>query len=220
FVAAERRNPEPLLDLRYFRNPSFAGAASIAVLAFLALFGFIFFNTLYLQQVRGYSAVEAGLATLPTTGLIMFVSPLSGRLTARRGPRLPITVAGFAILFGLVVLFHTTPTVSLAILFSGYVLVGLGIGLINPPITNAAIAGMPPEQAGVASAVTGASRQVGGCWAWRSWALWCGPTSNRFSRKNWRPCICPPPSRARCWRWLMVDRPRQLPAFTAGPPAR
>ena len=161
FVVTERHSTEPLLDLAFFRNPSFAGAAAIAMLAFVALYGFIFFNSLYLQQVRGFSAIQAGLATLPTTGLIMFVSPFSGRLTGRRGPRIPVTLAGFAMLFGLVVLFQTTPTVDLVIPLVGYVLVGLAIGLINPPVTNAAVAGMPREQAGVASAVTGASRQVG-----------------------------------------------------------
>lgn len=162
FVVAERYVDQPLLDLSFFRSPSFSGAASIAFLAFIAFVGFIFFNTLYLEEVRGYSAILTGLASLPATGAIVFMSPLSGRITARRGPRLPIAVASALVAAGMVLLTQTTPTVGFAYLAVAYVVTGVGLGLINPPITNAAIAGMPQEQAGVASGVTGAARQVGG----------------------------------------------------------
>lgn len=161
FLVIERRVQEPLLDLSYFRSPSFSGAASIAFLAFIAFAGFIFFNTLYLQEVRGYSAILTGLASLPATGAIVFTSPLSGRITARRGPRLPIALAASLMTLGLLVLTQTAAAGAVGFLLVAYLLVGLGLGLINPPITNAAIAGMPPAEAGVASGVTGASRQVG-----------------------------------------------------------
>lgn len=161
FLAVERRVPEPLLELSFFRSPTFSGSAVIAAISFTAFVGFVFFNTLYLQEVRGYSALLAGLATLPCTAAIIFVSPVSGVVTGRRGPRLPITAAGVLLTAGLLVLLATTPTVPIGILFIGYVLIGVAIGLINPPITNAAVSGMPSEQAGVASAITSAARQVG-----------------------------------------------------------
>jgi EmrB/QacA subfamily drug resistance transporter len=161
FVLTERRSREPLLELSFFRSPPFSGAASIAFLAFIAFVGFIFFNTLYLQEVRGYSAILTGVASLPATGAIVFTSPISGRMTGRWGPRLPIVLAASLVTVGMVMLAQTTPAIALAFLVVAYLFIGVGLGLINPPITNAAIAGMPQEQAGVASGVTGAARQVG-----------------------------------------------------------
>ena len=86
-VYFELRHPEPLIDLRFFRSPPFSGAAIVSICAFLSLGGFLFLNTLYLQDVRGYSPLHAGVALLPMAALMMVVSPLSGRLVGIRGPR-------------------------------------------------------------------------------------------------------------------------------------
>ena len=161
FLAVERRQPEPLLELRFFRSPPFSGAVAIAVLSFVVLAGFLFVNTLYLQEVRGDSPLWAGLSTLPATGMIALSAPIAGRLTARRGPGLPMTIAGASLAVGAAMLVAITATISYLWLAAAYLLVGLGSGLINPPITDTAVSGMPPAQAGVASAVTSASRQLG-----------------------------------------------------------
>lgn len=161
FLLTESRVREPLLALGFFRNPSFSGATAIAFVAFVAFVGFIFFNTLYLQEVRGYSPLLAGVASLPATLAIVVASPISGKITGTRGPRGPIVVASLLVGGGLLLLTQTTPTISFGFLVVGYLMLGVGIGLINPPITNAAVSGMPVEQAGVASALTGAARQVG-----------------------------------------------------------
>jgi EmrB/QacA subfamily drug resistance transporter len=161
FLVVERRQSEPLLELRFFRSPPFSGAFLIAVLSFVVLAGFLFVNTLYLQEVRGDSPLVAGLSTLPATGMIALSAPVAGRLTARHGPGLPMTVAGASLALGGTLLVAVTATVSYLVLAAAYLLVGLGSGLINPPITNTAVSGMPPAQAGVASAVTSASRQLG-----------------------------------------------------------
>ena len=89
FVTVERRQPLPLLDVRLFAVPRFAGAVAIAVLAFVILSGFLFLNTLYLQDTRGDAPITAGLLTLPATAIVVIVSPLTGRLMARRGVRTP-----------------------------------------------------------------------------------------------------------------------------------
>ena len=86
----EPRRDEPLIDLRFFRSAPFSGATVIAVCAFAALGGFLFLNTLYLQDVRGYSALHAGLFMLPMAAMIVVCAPLSGRILAARGPRLPL----------------------------------------------------------------------------------------------------------------------------------
>ena len=160
-IAVERRRLQPMLEVRFFRSPPFSGAASIATLSFLVLAGFLFLNTLYLQEVRGDSALVAGLSTLPATIVIAVVAPLSGRLVASRGSRLPLTGAGILLAGGALVLTADQPTSPYLLLAAGYVLLGLGFGLVNPPITNTAVAGMPRAQAGVAAAVASTSRQTG-----------------------------------------------------------
>lgn len=161
FLLVERHHPEPLLELRFFRSPPFSGAVAIAVLSFVILAGFLFVNTLYLQEVRGDSALWAGVSTLPATAMIALSAPGAGRLTGRRGPRLPMTIAGASLAVGSALLLAVTPEVSYLLLAAAYLLIGLGSGLINPPITDTAVSGMPPAQAGVASAVASASRQLG-----------------------------------------------------------
>ena len=157
----EPRRDEPLLDLRFFRSAPFSGAALIAISALAALGGFLFLNTLYLQDVRGLSALDAGLYTLPLAAVIGFASPLSGRIVARRGPRLPLVVSGLATTAGGVLLTGLTPATSTGFLMAAYVILGIGLGMVNAPITTTAVAGMPLAQAGVAAAVASTSRQVG-----------------------------------------------------------
>jgi EmrB/QacA subfamily drug resistance transporter len=161
FVLVEQRRTDPLIELRFFRSPPFAGAASMATLAFLILAGFLFLNTLELQEVRGDSALVAGLSTLPATLIIAVGSPLTGRLVGRRGSRIPLSCSGLCFLVGALILSRLgagAPYLDLAV---AYAFLGLGFALVNPPITNTAVAGMPREQAGVASAVASSSRQLG-----------------------------------------------------------
>jgi EmrB/QacA subfamily drug resistance transporter len=160
-VAWEARHPEPLIDLRFFRSPPFSGAAIVSICAFVSMGGFLFLNTLYLQEVRGYSALHAGLAILPMAALMMVFSPLSGRLIGHRGPRPSLVIGGAAVLAaGLVSALPAGDPGDLR-LFVGYVLLGTGLGWVNAAITNTAVSGMPREQAGVAAAVASTTRQLG-----------------------------------------------------------
>ncbi|MBO8190450.1 MFS transporter [Streptomyces oryzae] len=158
----ESRRAEPLIDPRFFRSVPFSGATLTAVCAFAALGGFLFVTSLYLQEVRGMSALRTGLCMLPMAAMTLVCAPLSGRLVGTRGPRLPLLVAGAGTAAAGVLLARTTSAdVSLWVLFAGYVLFGVGFGLVNAPITNTAVSGMPRAQAGVAAAVASTSRQVG-----------------------------------------------------------
>jgi len=161
FLAVERRTASPLIDLRFFRSPPFAGAAGIASLTFLTFSGFLFLNTLNLQEARGYSPLMAGVLTLPATSVVVLASPFAGRLVARSGSRIPLAVAGIFLMSGALVLSRMTQTTPYPDLALGYVCVGLGFGFVNPPITNTALAGMPRAQSGTASAITACSRQFG-----------------------------------------------------------
>jgi EmrB/QacA subfamily drug resistance transporter len=160
-VLVESRRAQPLLEVRFFRSAPFSGASVIAVLAFGVLGGFLFLNTLYLQEGRGYSAMHAGLLTLPMAAMIFIFAPISGRLVGSRGPRLPLVVAGLAMAAALIALTRLNDATSLPFLLSAYVLLGIGCGLVNAPISNTAVSGMPNSQAGVAASVASASRQLG-----------------------------------------------------------
>ncbi|WP_327171237.1 MFS transporter [Streptomyces sp. NBC_01336] len=157
----EARRTDPLIDLRFFRSVPFSGATVIAVSAFAALGGFLFLNTLYLQDVRGLSALDAGLYMLPMAAVVCVLSPFSGRLVASRGPRIPLLVAGVAIAVSGLMFAAFDAETGTASMFTAYVLFGLGFGAVNAPITNTAVSGMPRSQAGVAAAVASTSRQIG-----------------------------------------------------------
>jgi EmrB/QacA subfamily drug resistance transporter len=160
-VIVESRRAEPLIDLRFFRSAPFSSATLTAVASFAALGIFLFVNTLYLQNVRGYSAIVAGLLTLPMAAVAGISSPLSGRLVAARGDRIPLIVSGAAIAVGAALLLDMSPHTPLAQLLAAYAIVGLGFGVVNAPITYTATSGMPRAQAGVAAAIASTSRQVG-----------------------------------------------------------
>ncbi|QFZ24653.1 DHA2 family efflux MFS transporter permease subunit [Saccharothrix syringae] len=160
-VPHELRRPEPLINPRFFRSAPFAGATGIAVCGFAALAGFLFLNTLHLQEVLGLSALHAGLLTLPMAGLTAVCAPLSGRLVGGVGPRVPLLVAGVGITASALVLTGLSADTPLWQIITSYVLFGIGFGMLNAPITNTAVSGMPRAQAGVAAAVASTSRQVG-----------------------------------------------------------
>jgi EmrB/QacA subfamily drug resistance transporter len=160
-VLYERRREEPLLDLRFFRSAPFTGAVVIAITAFSALAGFLFLNTLYLQDARHLSALHAGLYMLPMAAMTVLLAPLSGRITGQRGPRIPLLVAGVMTTAGALLMSGFTATTPVAWLMLAYVVLGIGNGMVNPPISNTAVSGMPRSQAGVAAAVASTSRQVG-----------------------------------------------------------
>ncbi|HEY7015136.1 MAG TPA: MFS transporter [Streptosporangiaceae bacterium] len=160
-LSYEPRQKEPLIELRFFRSVPFSGATVIAVSAFAALGGFLFLNTLYLQDVRGYSPLHAGLYMLPLAAMTVLLAPLSGRIVAVRGPRLPITAGGITTVAGGLMLTRVTADTSAGWLIASYLVFGIGAGMVNPPITNTAVSGMPVSQAGVAAGIASTSRQVG-----------------------------------------------------------
>ncbi len=157
----ELRRREPLIDPRFFRSFPFSSASAIAVLAFAALGALFFVNTLYLQEVRGLSAFRAGLYILPIAAMTLIFAPISGRLVGHRGPRISLLIGGAGIGIGALLLTGMTRTTPLTHLLPAYFTFGIGFGMVNPPITNTAVVGMPEAQAGVAAAVASTSRQLG-----------------------------------------------------------
>ena len=161
FLFHEGRRREPLLDLRFFRSVPFSTAALLALCAFSSFAGFLFLNALYLQQVRGFSALRTGLYSLPLAVTLMVCAPLSGRMVGSLGTRIPLLLAGSGFLVSTLLLTQLHESTPVAVLVVSYVLFGMGLGMVNPAITNSAVSGMPLAQAGVAAAIASTSRQVG-----------------------------------------------------------
>ncbi|MFB9630003.1 MFS transporter [Nonomuraea helvata] len=160
-LAYEPRRVDPLLELRLFRSVPFGSAILMALFALCGFGAFLFVTTLYLQDVRGMSALAAGLCLLPAGLLIVVLSPVTGRLVGGRGPRLPLVVAGAALALGGGASLWLGPATPLPAVLATYLLFGLCLGTVNPPITNTAVSGMPASMAGVAASVASVGRQSG-----------------------------------------------------------
>ena len=161
FLLYEPRCKEPLVNLRFFRSVPFSSATVLGVCVFSSFSAFLFLNALYLQQVRGFSAFHTGLSTLPLALAMMASSPWSGRLVGRYGARPSLYAAGTFFLLSTLLMTQLTPATPLGVLLVAYALFGMGLGMVNPAISNSAVAGMPLAQAGVAAAIASTSRQVG-----------------------------------------------------------
>ena len=161
FLFYEPRRTQPLLDLRFFRSVPFSSATLLAVCAFASFAGFLFLNALYLQQVRGLSAFRTGLCTLPLAIAMMVCAPLSGRLVGNHGTRPSLLAAGAGFVLSTWMLTRLSVSTPMVLIMLAYVLFGVGLGMVNPAITNNAVAGMPLSQAGVAAAIASTGRQVG-----------------------------------------------------------
>ncbi|MGH3409766.1 MAG: MFS transporter, partial [Streptosporangiaceae bacterium] len=157
----EPRRADPLLELRLFRSVPFSAAIVMALQALCGFSAFLFVTTLYLQDVRGRSALAAGLCLLPVGVLVLVLSPRTGRLVGARGPRLPLVVAGAALALGGAASLGLGPATPLPAVIASFLLFGIFLGTVNPPITNTAVSGMPRSMAGVATALASAGRQTG-----------------------------------------------------------
>jgi EmrB/QacA subfamily drug resistance transporter len=162
FVVLEHRQRVPMLDLSLFRNPTFAGANTVMLLVALAMFGMFFFNSLYLQRILHYSAIETGATFLPMTVLIVLLAPVAGRFSDRIGSRWLMGVGLVSLSASLLSFSRLGVDSSFWDVLPGLVLGGIGMSLAMTPTTAAAMGSVPVDKAGVGSAVLNSMRQVGG----------------------------------------------------------
>jgi len=162
FVLLELHQRIPMVDLSLFRNPTFAGANVTMLLVALAMFGVFFFVSLYMQNILGYSATQAGATFLPMTIMIVLLAPLAGKLTDRIGGRW--LMGGGMILVGisLVVFSQLDRGSSFWDIFPGLILGGMGMALTMTPTTSVVMGSVAVDKAGVGSAVLNSMRQMGG----------------------------------------------------------
>jgi EmrB/QacA subfamily drug resistance transporter len=161
FAVIEPRVREPMVDFSLFRSRTFLGANFVAFIVSFAMFAMFFFTALYMQNILGYSAVQAGVRFLPSTLMIVLIAPLSGRLADRVGPR-PLMVAGLT-LTAVALFLQTRITVDTGygLLLPAFVVMGIGMALVMSPMSTAAMNSVAPEKAGVGSGILSMSRMVG-----------------------------------------------------------
>jgi EmrB/QacA subfamily drug resistance transporter len=163
FLAWEARAPEPMLPLRFFRSRGFAATNGVSFAMFFGTFGSVFLLSQFFQVAQGLGPLEAGLRTLPWTGMPMIVAPLAGLLSDRIGSR-PLMAAGLALQAGALAWLAviSNPTTPFAELIVPFVMAGTGMALVFAPSANAVLGSVRPSEAGQASGATNAIREVGG----------------------------------------------------------
>ena len=162
FVVIERRVRAPMVDFAFFRSRSFLGASVVGFIVSFAMLAQFFFLALYMQNILHYSPLQAGIRFLPSTLVIIVMGPIAGRLTDRIGPR-PLMTAGLLVVASaLFIQSRLTVHTGYGLLLPGFVLMGVGMGLVMSPMSTAAMNAVDRTKAGVASGVLSMSRMVGG----------------------------------------------------------
>jgi EmrB/QacA subfamily drug resistance transporter len=161
FVAVERRTAHPMLDLSLFRKPAFTGAATTAFVLSASMFAMFLYIVLYIQNILGYSPLEAGLRFLPITLLSFFVAPIAGKLSARFPVRIFLGAGLLLVALGLLLMHGISQDSDWTALLAGFIAAGAGIGLINPPLASTAVGVVEPRRSGMASGINTTFRQVG-----------------------------------------------------------
>jgi EmrB/QacA subfamily drug resistance transporter len=162
FVLLERHQRSPMLDLALFKNSTFAGANSVMLLVGLAMFGVFFYNSLFIQNIIGWSAVQTGASFLPMTVLIILVAPLAGKYSDRVGSRWLMGFGMVLLSTSLFIFSRLDATATFWNILPGLLVGGFGMALVMTPTTAAAMGSVPVDKAGVGSAVLNSGRQVGG----------------------------------------------------------
>jgi EmrB/QacA subfamily drug resistance transporter len=161
FVVVELRRERPMLDLRLFRIPAFAGTAAVAFAQSAAIYPMLLFLAVYFQNVLGHTPLETGLRALPLTLALFAAAPLAGRLTGRVALRWLLAAGLVLIAAGLLLMRGLTPESEWTALLPGFLVGGAGMGVISPALAAAMVGVLPAERAGLASGINNTFRQVG-----------------------------------------------------------
>ncbi len=162
FVVIERRAVDPMLPLGLLRSPAFTGANTVAAAMNFVGIGTIFLATLYLQDIQHRSPLLAGVMLVPLFAPLAVLSPITGRLTARYGPRPPMTIGLLLGAAGSASLLLLASHSSYSDLIPALLGLGLGMGFLTAAVVAAAMRAVPADRAGLASAVNNTARQAAG----------------------------------------------------------
>ena len=162
FVVWEQRTDHPVLDVRFFANPRFTAASIAVTLVFFAMFGSLFFVSQFLQFVLGYTAFQSGVRLLPVAVVLMVAAPLSAKLVARVGTKQVVTLGLVLVAAALLLFSRTTDTSGYGLVAAVLIVIGVGMGFAMAPATESIMGSLPPEKAGVGSAMNDTTREIGG----------------------------------------------------------
>jgi EmrB/QacA subfamily drug resistance transporter len=181
FFVGERRAANPMLPLEIFRSRQFSAANGVTFVVYAALGGFFFLLVSFLQISLGYTPIEAGIASLPVTLLMLLFSARSGALAQRIGARLPLTVGPLVIALGLLLMTQINPGDSyVTTILPSIVIFGLGLTLVVAPVTATVLAAADSRHSGVASGVNNAVARVAGLLAVAVLPVVAGLTGDSF----------------------------------------
>ena len=181
FVVVERTTAHPMLPLSMFNNRQFTAANLVTVTMYASLGGVFFLLAVELQQVLGYSPVEAGAALFPVTLIMLLLSARAGALAQRIGPRLPMTAGPLVVSVALLMLRRLSPGASyLADVLPAVVVFGLGLSFVVAPLTTAVLGAVDPRRAGIASGINNAVARVAGLLAVAMLPSLAGITGNDY----------------------------------------
>jgi EmrB/QacA subfamily drug resistance transporter len=161
FLVAELRQQRPMFDLSLLRRPAFAGASLVAFTMSGSLFSLFLFLTLFIQNVIGYGPFQAGLRFLPLTVPVLLVAPIAGRATVRVPVRLILTLGLVLVAVGLVLMSGLSGGSGFTHLLPGFIVGGIGVGVVNPALASTAVGVVPHNRSGMASGINNTFRQVG-----------------------------------------------------------
>jgi DHA2 family methylenomycin A resistance protein-like MFS transporter len=178
FLRAERASRDPMLPLELFRRRAFRAANAAALVMNFATLGLLFVLTQYLQGVRHDSALAAGVALLPLFAPLSLLSPFTGHVTSRLGPKPPMLSGLVLLVAGALTLLMLRPTSAYWTLLPPLLLWGIGIGLLTPAVVAAAVASVEPDRAGLASGVNNTARQTGGAFGIAIFGAIAGSAAN------------------------------------------
>jgi len=182
FVVIERRVAEPMLPLELFRSRAFTGVQLAAFAVSVSLFALFLYLTLYLQNYLGYSPLQAGLRYLPITLVPFFVAPVAVALMARLQARVMMAIGLIGVGAGLLLMSGLTAGSSWTALLPGFLVAGVGVGLLNPVIAEVAVSVVPKERSGMAAGINDTFRQVGVAVGVAAWgAIFLGRGADKIS---------------------------------------
>jgi EmrB/QacA subfamily drug resistance transporter len=161
FLAIQMRSSHPMLDLSLFRKPAFVGVSLVSFALHSGMFAMFLYITIYIQSVLGFDALEAGVRFLPITLLSFFVAPVAGRLLTRIPARIFFGLGLGLIGLGLILMRGLSVDSEWTALLVGFLVAGIGIGMVNPAIGSTAVGVVGPAKAGMASGINNTFRQVG-----------------------------------------------------------
>jgi EmrB/QacA subfamily drug resistance transporter len=182
FLAWEHRSADPMIPLRFFLRPAFSSSSTVALLVGFSFIGVLYLVVLYLQNVKGYSPLQAGVRTLPMSLVQALTSANAGRIDRALGVRAKMSAGMLLVSAGLLGLAQVEVASSYFAIWPFLLLLGLGIGLVMPAVSAAGMAAVDTDHAGIASGVINASRQVGGAFG----VALLGSIAATIARADWQ----------------------------------